>query len=180
MSASYHQKRAAISLALVGAVSGFYLLQLVRALNAGTAATLPDDFAWLILGTLVAFGAGEVALLGVLALGAGAVPEPTAHERAAAAWGQRNAYLPLVAGVLLACVSLPLGLSPVLLGSLLLLALAVSEATRLTSLLLYGRWQARHRATARPVARSATRPVAPPPIRERTEVERGAVTELAS
>src|SRR5690349_2359354 len=112
MSATFRQKSAGISLVLIGAVAGYYIVRVVGMVRAGASlgaeSPIPNDFPWLVLGVLVIFVVAEVGLQAALALGAGKIPAATDRDRAAALWAQRNAYLPLLIGVLLTCVSLPL------------------------------------------------------------------------
>lgn len=138
---SFHQKSTILSLVIIGTIALYYFARVWEMVRAGAlgeaGAALPPEFSGLVLTTVIGIIIVEAVLQAVLAFGAGAVPDVTPRDAAAAAKAQRNAYGVLVAGVLFAFSSLFWNPSPFVMGNLLLLGFVLAELARRGSQLFY-------------------------------------------
>lgn len=145
--ASFHQKSARVSLIVLIAVALFYGANLVTLLPStapSIAAATPLAVTTLILIIVV-----EAVLHAVLAIGAGNIAAPSERDRVAALQASRNAYLLLVAGMLVTVVSAFWGATTFVMTHLALLFLVLAEVSKFASQLMYYR-QRTTTAAARP------------------------------
>jgi len=135
ITAPFHAKSAGVSLIAIIIVSMYYFANLLNLqLNAQA---IPAGALNLVISAVVIIIVIEVALQIVLFIGAGQIEKLTDHDKAIGLQASRNAYLILTVGVMATFASLFIGVTPFVMGNILLLAFLLAEVVKYSSQLWY-------------------------------------------
>ena len=135
ITAPFHAKSAGVSLIAIIIVGMYYFANLLN-LQPNIQA-LPAGALNLVISAVILIVIIEVALQIVLFIGAGQIEKLTERDKAIGLQAFRNAYLALTVGVMTTFASLFIGVTPFVMGNILLLAFLLAEVVKYSSQLWY-------------------------------------------
>lgn len=137
INAPFRAKSAGVSLVVILMIGIFYIANVISLLPSDE--NVPDGALGLAITAVVLIAVVEAVLQIVLFIGAGRIEERTERDDTIATQAARNAYLVMTAGVFGTFASMFAGLTPFVMGSLLLTVFLIAEIVKFASQLFYYR-----------------------------------------